>query len=133
MSKQMLLLRVRCPFCDVPLTEGQRVRLDAWVKAIGRDGEVSMSAIFGDQALETDLDIPDGAITEYRCPSCEMALTIQTACRLCRAPLSSLNLEGGGVLEFCSRRGCPGHALGGFGDVDQMMSLLNSLMQTPHD
>jgi hypothetical protein len=129
----MLLLRVVCPYCGASLTEGQKVRLDAWAKSLNRDGVVYLSAFFGDQTTETDLDLPDGAMVEYRCPSCEKSLTIQVPCRLCRAPMASLNLESGGVLEFCTRRGCRGHALGGFGDVDQMMSLINSMMQTPHD
>ncbi len=39
----------------------------------------------------------------------------------------------GRVLEFCSRRGCKGHALGGVGDIDQMMSLMNKMFETPYD
>ena len=34
------------------------------------------------------------------------------ACKLCGAPMASLNIAKGGYLEFCSRRGCKGHALG---------------------
>lgn len=133
MSKQMLRLDVRCPFCDGALTEGQRVHLQAYLKDSGQDGAFYLSAIFGDAGVETDLEMGDGAVAEFRCPVCEMSLMIQTPCRLCRAPMASLNLASGGVLEFCSRRGCRGHALGGFGDLDQMMALVNQMMNTPHD
>jgi hypothetical protein len=47
--------------------------------------------------------------------------------------MASLNIVNGGSVEFCSRRGCKGHALGGFGDVDQMMTLVNNMFRTPHD
>jgi Zn-finger nucleic acid-binding protein len=54
-------------------------------------------------------------------------------CPLCGAAMASINISSGGYLEFCSRRGCRGHALGGFGDIDQMMSLVNRMLKTPHD
>ncbi len=133
MSKQMLLLEAICPNCSAPLTEGQKVHLDAYVRESNQDGTVFLSAIFGDYTVETDLAVPDGAVAEFRCPSCDQSLMLQMPCRLCGAPMASLNLRPGGVLEFCSRRGCKGHALGGFGDVNQMMSLVNTMFNTPHD
>lgn len=133
MSKQMLLIEATCPGCSGSLTEGSRVHLDAYIKETNQNGQVRLSAVFGDYSLESDLDIPDGTIAEFRCPACERSLMLNIPCRLCGAPMASLNIRGGGVLEFCSRRGCKGHALGGFGDVDQMISLVNRMFHTPHD
>ncbi len=133
MTTQLLLLDTVCPNCDARLTEGQRVHLDAYVKETNQDGSVYLSAIFGDYSISTDLTIPDGATAEFRCPQCDESLMLDIPCRLCGAPMASLNLQSGGVLEFCSRRGCKGHALGGFGDVNQMMSLINTMLNTPHD
>ena len=50
-----------------------------------------------------------------------------------REQMVSLNLKQGGYVEFCSRRGCKGHALGGVGDIDQMMNLMNRMFETPYD
>ncbi len=133
MSQQMLLLEVCCPNCHAVLTEGQRVHLDAYIKDTNRDGTVFLSALFGDLTVETDLEIPEGSIAQFRCPSCDQSVMLHTLCRLCSAPIASLDLTRGGVVEFCSRRGCTAHALGGFGDVDQMMTLVNSMFNTPHD
>ncbi len=133
MSKQMLLLQACCPNCGAALTEGQKVHLDGYVRETHEDGEVYLSAIFGDYGVESELKIPDGATVEFRCPICEESLMLQIPCKLCGAPMASLALSSGGALDFCSRRGCRGHALGGFGDVDQMMALINSMMSTPHD
>ncbi len=133
MTRQLLLLDLCCPNCKAVLTEGQKVHLDAYVKETNQEASVYLSAVFGDYAIECDVGIPDGAIVQFRCPMCEESLMLQVPCRLCGAPVASLNLVRGGSLEFCSRRGCRGHALGGFGDVDQMMALINSMMQTPHD
>jgi hypothetical protein len=133
MSKQMLLLEACCPNCHALLTEGQLVHLDAYCQASGQDGEVFLSAIFGDYAIKTDLQIPSGSVVEFRCPACDESIMLQIPCRLCGAPMASVNLRSGGCLEFCSRAGCRGHALGGFGDVDEMMSLVNTMFNTPHD
>jgi endogenous inhibitor of DNA gyrase (YacG/DUF329 family) len=133
MSKQMLLLDVSCPNCQGSLNEGQKVHLDAYVPETHQDGTVYLSAVFGDQTVTTDLQIPEGATVEYRCPLCDRSVMLQVPCRLCGAAMASLNIQGGAVLEFCSRRGCRAHALGGFGDVDQMMALVNTMLRTPHD
>jgi len=133
MSTHLLLLETLCPHCGARLTDGSRVRLDAYIRDTGADGVVSLSAIFGDYSVDTDLAIPNGAIAEFRCPQCDESLMVETPCRVCGAPMASLNLQAGGVIEFCSRRGCRGHALGGFGDVDQMMSLVSAMLNAPHD
>ncbi|MBP7148824.1 MAG: hypothetical protein KBD01_14915 [Acidobacteria bacterium] len=133
MSRQMLLIEVCCPNCDALLTEGERVHLDAYARDSHQDGAVFISAIFGDYTIETEIEMPEGSIAEFRCPICDVSIMLQTPCKLCGAPMASLNLQNGGYLEFCSRRGCRGHALGGFGDVDQMLGLLNRMFHTPHD
>jgi hypothetical protein len=133
MSKQMLLLEVSCPNCHASLNEGQKVHLDAYSRDTHQEGSVYLSAVFGDHAIEADFPIAEGAVCEFRCPSCEQSVMLQIPCRLCGAQMASLNIQSGGVVEFCSRRGCRGHALGGFGDVDQMMALVNSFFNTPHD
>lgn len=133
MSKQMLVLDLCCPQCEEHLTDGSRVRLDAYVKDTNQKGEVFLSAIFGDYTVETELEIPDGRTVHFFCPSCEASLMLVQTCKLCGAQNASLSLKTGGYIEFCSRNGCKGHALGGIGDVDEMMSLMNRLFDTPYD
>lgn len=133
MTRKMLLLELVCPSCEAGLTEGTQVVLDAYVEAIHQDGPIRLSAIFGDASVVTELAIPEGAVAQFRCPRCDASLMLSIPCKLCGAPVASLNLAGGGYLEFCSRRGCKGYALGGLGNVDQMMSLLNRMFETPYD
>ena len=133
MSKDMLVLEVTCPNCGDLLTEGRRVHLAAYVKDTHQDGEIFLSAVFGDHSIETDLEVPEGSVAEFRCPTCDVGLMLNIPCKLCGATMASLNLATGGYLECCSRRGCEGHALGGFGDIDQMIGLVNRMMKTPHD
>lgn len=133
MSKQMLILELCCPQCNEALTEGAKVHLDAHIRETHQDGEIALSAMFGDYSLETDLNIEDGMIVELRCPKCDASIMLPISCKLCGAPMASLNLAKGGYVEFCTRKGCKGHALGGVGDIDDMMSLMNKMFETPYD
>jgi predicted RNA-binding Zn-ribbon protein involved in translation (DUF1610 family) len=122
-----------CPQCGAPVTAGDRVRLDARVRETGEAGVVVLSAIFGDYSVTSDLRVEEGMIVDFACPVCEASLMLPVSCKLCRAPMAALNLVRGGYLEFCSRRGCRAHGIGGVGDIDQLMGLVNRMLDTPYD
>ncbi len=133
MSKQLLVMGLSCPNCGDVLTEGEEIHLMGYVKQTHQEGDVWLSAVFGEYSVRSDLQIPEGATVEFRCPTCDIGLQLNTPCKLCGAPLVSVNLTDGGYIEFCSRRGCRAHALGGFGEVDQLMAIVNRMFKTPHD
>jgi predicted RNA-binding Zn-ribbon protein involved in translation (DUF1610 family) len=133
MTTNLLLMELSCPYCTRVLTEGTMVVLDGFVRDTHQDGQVALSALFGDYTVETELQIPEGAVVEFRCPKCDASIMLAIPCRICGAPMASLNLTGGGYLEFCTRRGCKGHALGGVGNIDDMVSLMNKMCETPYD
>ena len=133
MSQHMLVLELCCPQCGECLTEGTKLPLGAYIRDTHKSGEMRLSAVFGDYSVETDLEITQGQIAEFHCPKCEAPLTIPLVCKLCGAPMASLDIRQGGYIEFCCRAGCQGHALGGVGDIDQMMSLMNRMFETPYD
>ena len=133
MSQQLLILELCCPQCGALLTEGTKVPLDAFIRETHQQGEMRLSAIFGDYTVESELTLQEGTMVEFRFPKCDSSIMLPLACKLCGAPMASLNLQSGGYVEFCSRRGCKGHALGGVGDIDQMMRLMNRMFDTPYD
>jgi len=133
MSKPMLVMELTCPQCGAPLTDGTRIRLDVRLPETGEEGEIALSAVFGDDAVETDLDIAPGTVVEFACPACEAGLGLPVTCKTCRAPMVALNLAGGGTVQLCSRRGCRAHGLGGAGDIDQAINLVNRMLETPYD
>jgi predicted RNA-binding Zn-ribbon protein involved in translation (DUF1610 family) len=132
MNSKLLLIEVLCPKCGAGLNEGDRIPLDGMVVEGGARGVVKLSAYFGEYGVETDLRISQGALVKFNCPKCEESLMISQTCELCHAPLASLELKQGGHVDFCTRRGCNAHALGGFGDVNQMIELMNKITGTPN-
>ncbi|HQR29171.1 MAG TPA: hypothetical protein PLL32_02100 [Anaeromyxobacteraceae bacterium] len=133
MTRQMLVLELCCPQCRATLTEGTRVRLDGHVRRTHQQGEFSLSAVFGEDSAEAGLALEAGDVVDLSCPRCEASLMLPLACKICGAAMASLNLAQGGALEFCTRRGCKAHALGGAGNIDDMMSLMNRMFETPYD
>lgn len=133
MTKAMLLMKLECPQCRGLVTQGNQVILDAYVEATHQDVQVALSAVFGDYSITADVQIPEGAIAQFRCPRCDASLMVAACCKICNAPMVSLNIEESGYLEFCSRRGCKAHSIGGVGDIDEMMNLMNRMMGTPYD
>ena len=133
MTRQMLVLDLCCPQCGAALTEGTRVHLDGHVRRTQQQGVVSLSAVFGEYGVEADLALETGDVVDLSCPRCEASLMLPLACKICGAPVASLNMAKGGSLEFCSRRGCRAHVLGGTGNIDDMMSLMNRMFGTPYD
>ena len=133
MNQPLLWLDVHCPNCKAALTSGQHVVLDARVIGSGREGEIRLSALFGDSHVETDLALADGEAIAFSCPSCERTLTVETPCKFCGGPLAEVTLASGEPMELCGRKGCRGHVLGGYGDPDEMTDLLNRMFKIPHD
>jgi hypothetical protein len=133
MTRQMLVLELRCPQCGAVLTEGARVRLDGHVRRTHEQREISLSAVFGDESGEADPTLEEGDVVDLSCPRCEASLMLPLACKICGAALASLNNARGGSVEFCSRRGCKARILGGAGNIDDMMSLMNRMLETPYD
>lgn len=133
MTRQMLVLDLCCPQCGASLTEGTRVRLDGHVRRTHQQREVSLSAVFGDDGAEADPSLEESDVVDLGCPKCEASLMLPMSCKICGAPMASLNMAKGGTLEFCTRRGCKAHVLGGAGNIDDMMSLMNRLLETPYD
>jgi hypothetical protein len=132
-NQPLLLLEVFCPSCRAALTQGERVVLQGHLVPTGQDGEIRLSALFGRNEVQTELAIGEGDVVTFACPSCERSLTVEAPCKLCGAPLASVNLASGESMEVCGRRGCRGHAFGGYGDVDEMTDLLNRMFKIPHD
>lgn len=133
MSRDMLILNLSCPQCATALTEGRNVHLDGQVRRSQEEGAFDLSAVFGDYSVTTDVAVQEGDVVDFRCPTCEATIMVAVQCKLCGAPMASLNLDKGGYVEFCSRRGCRAHALGGTGNIDDMMSLMNRMFDTPYD
>ncbi|MBT7616614.1 MAG: hypothetical protein HN590_04945 [Calditrichaeota bacterium] len=66
-----------------------------------KDFDIYFSAYFGDSEFDSSLQISDGVQTEFYCPFCLKAVMKANECDICEAPMVSLQLEMGGMLQLC--------------------------------
>jgi len=74
-------------------------------------GWLRLSALYGSFAVESEFGIRTDTIIDFFCPHCHADLQSPSRCPICRAPMVTLLVRAGGVLQICSRRGCKGHML----------------------
>jgi NADH:ubiquinone oxidoreductase subunit E len=77
----------------------------------GEQGPVRFSSLYGSSAVEHNLDIPIDAVTDFSCPHCGGALRGDASCPECDSPMAPMLVEGGGLVQICTKRSCKGHTL----------------------
>lgn len=111
-----LQLDISCPECHSSMMDPSHTidnvpSVKAMVEVDGKRGVVHLSSVYGSYAIESDLEIPRGAMAEFYCPDCGSNLSSPCICELCEAPLVAFQLNSGGKINICSRRGCKKHFL----------------------
>ncbi|MBN2242381.1 MAG: NAD(P)H-dependent oxidoreductase subunit E [Acidobacteria bacterium] len=109
-------IAVRCPLCSRSLMDPgllidghPSVRLTA---AYGEDRQtIRFSSLYGSGAVEYEREIPVDAETVLSCPYCAGTLEGESSCPECGNSMAPLHVEGGGLVQICTRRGCKGHTL----------------------
>ena len=131
-DERIFPLNVQCPRCghslldEAHLVDGQAsIRLRG--NADGQSGWINLSRLYGSVHSVTDTLFPNDSITSFRCPNCDHDLAGPVHCNDCDAPMVPLGITGGGIVQFCSRRGCPSHTL----DLDSGRSGATAAFNAP--
>ncbi|NIA23499.1 MAG: class I tRNA ligase family protein [Proteobacteria bacterium] len=112
----MIPLKLKCPICSASLMDEKKLiddkpSLHLIIEIQGKRGDIWLSSIYGNYDYETNIDIPDNAIVRFFCPVCGEELKSESKCDICNAPMIPINLEEGGRVRFCSRKGCTNHVI----------------------
>jgi hypothetical protein len=107
---------VKCPSCGKSLINSD-IRIDDFpsiditAKVGDKSGRIYLSQIYGsyNKKFEGIEDIP-GIVVDCSCPKCLKHFPIRKICE-CNAPVVTLQLEVGGMVNFCTRNGCPHHSV----------------------
>jgi hypothetical protein len=111
-----LKLQVSCPNCKNSLMAPERqidgldaIRIVA--KVLDTSGDIFLSQVYGSYSKEFGgAKNVEGSVVEGLCPHCSEPFPVHQMCE-CGAPLFSLSLHGGGLINICSRNGCQRHSL----------------------
>jgi NADH:ubiquinone oxidoreductase subunit E len=109
-------LLVNCPRCNHslmdpanPLDDVPSIRVTAAFN--GTHGWLRLSSLYGSDSVEAKHEIPKDAVADFFCPHCHAELKGAANCPECAAPMVTMIVRAGGIVQICTRRGCKGHRL----------------------
>jgi len=104
-------LEVSCSRCNHSLMDPTRpvdglpsIRVTVGFQA--RHCALALSSLYGSDQAVVEAEIPTEAVVAFFCPHCCGELAGTSRCVECGAPVAPMILQGGGVLQVCTRRGC---------------------------
>ena len=109
-------IEVSCPRCNRSLMDDDfaidgRPSIRCSVSFDGRHGWLRLSSVYGSASIFAEHEIPPWTVTRFFCPHCHEQLIGRSTCPACEAPMVPMMVRGGGIVQICSRRGCPGRRL----------------------
>lgn len=107
-------LNVKCPICGASFMDEEHLvdnepSIKLKIKIRANEGAINLSSIYGSYNYVCSIDTPKGEIAEFSCPICSTKLPYSIECKLCKAPMITLNLDIEGKVCICSRAGCKNH------------------------
>jgi NADH-quinone oxidoreductase subunit E len=107
---------VNCPRCNHGLMDPDHLidgcpSIRVTISFQRKHGWLRLSSLYGSYTLESEYEIPMDTVVNVFCPHCHADLNGSSNCPDCGAPVVSLIVRGGGVVQICSRRGCKDHML----------------------
>lgn len=122
-DRRIFPVAVNCSRCNHSLMEPDHLidgcpSIRVTVSFDRKHGWLRLSSLYGSYTLESEYEIPMNTLVDVFCPHCHADLKGASNCPDCGAPMVSMIVRGGGIVQVCSRRGCKGHRLdlngGGF-------------------
>ncbi len=115
-DKRIFPVEVSCSRCNHSLMDQEylidghpSIRVTA---SFGRKhGWLRLSSLYGSHNVESEYEVPEEEIVHFFCPHCHAELAGASECAECGAPMVSMIVKDGGIVQICSRRGCVGHML----------------------
>jgi NADH-quinone oxidoreductase subunit E len=115
-DRRIFPIDVSCPRCNHSFKD-ETFDIDGCpsikltVSLNGKQGWLRLSSLYGSYNISSEFEIPPGAIVDIVCPHCCLELYSSSDCSMCEAPMVPMLVDGGGVIQICSRRGCKNHML----------------------
>lgn len=114
MTKQLISLKVKCPYCDKSLMDytqflNTKPSIKLKIELDGIQGIINLCSTFGCYDKISTIPLKENHIALLLCPHCGKNLANSNLCNLCHAPIVDFSLEKGGKVHVCSRIGCTKH------------------------
>ncbi|MFC1636162.1 NAD(P)H-dependent oxidoreductase subunit E [Planctomycetota bacterium] len=115
-DKRIFPLEINCPHCNHSLKD-ETFPIDGYpsiqvsISSDHRQGWLRLSCLYGSYTSVSEFDVPTDLAVNFVCPHCGVEFPSTSDCPMCRAPMIPMLVNGGGMVQICSRRGCKHHML----------------------
>jgi len=121
----LFAINVKCPHCfkslmDPKITLDNEPSIKVDIKIRGEKSWLRLSSVWGSYTIQSERKINVGDVPEFYCPHCTKSLNLAIKCETCGSPKVELNLNTGGKIMICSKRGCKKHVI----EIDNVKDFL---------
>lgn len=121
-----LKVQVKCPFCRQSLMDEEKIiddlpSIKVFIQFQDKKGYLYLSSIYGSYTISSETHIPLNEIVLLFCPHCRSSLLTSNLCEKCHVPMAAFELQQGGKVQICSKRGCKKHIIE-FSNLSQEIS-----------
>jgi len=115
-DKRIFPINVSCPHCNHSL-EDENFAIDGHpsirvtISSDHKQGWLRLSCLYGSYNFASEFDVSTGSVVSFLCPHCGVEFHSTLDCSVCAAPMVPMLVDGGGIVQICSRRGCKNHLL----------------------
>jgi NADH-quinone oxidoreductase subunit E len=115
-DKRIFPINVNCPHCNHSLKDetfpidGQP-SIRVIISYNHKQGWLRLSCLYGSYNFACEYDVPMDSVATFICPHCNVEFHSTLDCSICAAPMVPMFVDGGGIVQICSRRGCKNHLL----------------------
>jgi len=115
-DKRIFPINVSCPHCNRSLMD-ETFEIDGYpsirvtISSDHKQGWLRLSCLYGSYNFVSEFDIPIDSVVSFLCPHCGVEFSSTSDCSMCAAPMVPMLVDGGAIVQICSRRGCKNHML----------------------
>jgi NADH:ubiquinone oxidoreductase subunit E len=115
-DKRIFPINVSCPHCNHSLNDetfsiDRNPSILVTISSDHKQGWLRLSCLYGSYNFASEFDVSTGSIVTFLCPHCGVEFPSTSDCSVCTAPMVPMLIDGGGIVQICSRRGCKNHML----------------------
>lgn len=113
---KLIALKIKCPKCGTSLMDPYHLVKDKpsvhlEIEVNGEKGDIHLCSYYGCTDHNSSINVEEGAKTDFSCPSCHEKLVNTKLCEECDTPMVPLQMEKGGRIYMCAKKGCNQHFL----------------------
>ncbi|MGB2806200.1 MAG: NAD(P)H-dependent oxidoreductase subunit E [Sedimentisphaerales bacterium] len=115
-DKGIFPINVNCPHCNHSLND-ETFEIDGHpsirvtISSDHKQGWLRLSCLYGSYNFASEFDVSTGSVASFLCPRCGVEFHSTSDCSMCGASMVPMLVDGGGIVQICSRRGCKNHML----------------------